>query len=280
VEQAAARPPSLKESLEEYGRGLGGGLLFSLPLLYTMEMWWTGFIATPEKLLVALLVCFLLLIGYNLFAGLHPDASFGEVLFDSVEELGLGMIIAAVVLALAGQLAFGEGVLEGLGKVVVEGIACAIGVSVGTAQLGGELEQQKEQGGRDYGMWGEFVLAVCGASLIAANVAPTEEIQMIAVESTPLRLLGIWGLSALIAATVLHYSAFKGSRPYVKDGVLPPVLFGIFATIAVALITSLGMLWFFGRLEGGSFLDSVAQCVVLGLPATLGASAGRLLLGS
>lgn len=278
MEQAAARPPSLKESLEEYGRGLGGGLLFSLPLLYTMEMWWTGFIATPEKILFAMVVGFLLLMGYNTFAGLHKDASFKEVLFDSVEELGLGMIISAAVLYLCGQLAFGEGVLEGLGKVVVEGLACAVGVSVGTAQLGGTGEEDEEK--RDFGMWGEVVLAICGSFLIAANVAPTEEIQMIALESNPLRLLGIMGLSALVAAVVLHYSAFRGGRPFVRDGVLAPVLFGTFATVAIALVTSLGMLWFFGRFSGEHWLSGLAQCVVLGLPATLGASAGRLLLGS
>jgi hypothetical protein len=30
---------STGESLREYGRGVAGGLLFSLPLLYTVEVW-------------------------------------------------------------------------------------------------------------------------------------------------------------------------------------------------------------------------------------------------
>src|SRR5687768_4310411 len=34
---------SITESLREYGRGVAGGLMFSLPLLYTMEVWWAGF---------------------------------------------------------------------------------------------------------------------------------------------------------------------------------------------------------------------------------------------
>ncbi|HEX4668040.1 MAG TPA: DUF2391 family protein, partial [Chthoniobacterales bacterium] len=36
--------PSIGDSLREYARGIAGGLMFSLPLLYTMEVWWTGFI--------------------------------------------------------------------------------------------------------------------------------------------------------------------------------------------------------------------------------------------
>lgn len=34
----------LVASLQEYARGIAGGLIFSLPLLYTMEVWWAGFI--------------------------------------------------------------------------------------------------------------------------------------------------------------------------------------------------------------------------------------------
>ncbi len=37
-------------TLQEYSRGLIGGLLFGLPLLYTMEVWWTGFLAGPLRL--------------------------------------------------------------------------------------------------------------------------------------------------------------------------------------------------------------------------------------
>ena len=38
------------------------------------------------------------------------------------------------------------------------------------------------------------------------------------------------------------------------------------------------VLWFFGRFEGAAFPAALAYVLVLGLPASLGASAGRLLL--
>jgi hypothetical protein len=38
------------KSLQEYARGIAGGLLFSLPLIYTMEVWWAGFTSHPMRL--------------------------------------------------------------------------------------------------------------------------------------------------------------------------------------------------------------------------------------
>ena len=43
---------SIRESLQEYGRGIAGGLIFALPLLYTMELWNAAFTISPEKLLL------------------------------------------------------------------------------------------------------------------------------------------------------------------------------------------------------------------------------------
>jgi len=60
-----------------------------------------------------------------------------EVAIDSVEEMGLGLLIAAFVLWLLGQITFDMTVNEILGKIIIEAMTVAIGVSIGTAQLGG-----------------------------------------------------------------------------------------------------------------------------------------------
>src|SRR5918997_3771755 len=95
---------TVSKSLREYGRGVVGGLLFSLPLLYTMEVWWAGFILPPSRQITYVAVAFFLLLGYNRYAGLRRDASWAEVAIDSVEELGLGFIIATLMLLILGQL--------------------------------------------------------------------------------------------------------------------------------------------------------------------------------
>ena len=110
---------SAPESAREYGRGVAGGLIFSLPMLYTVEVWAAGFRLSPGRILLLAAVTFLLLLLYNRFAGLRRDASFLEVAIDSVEELGLGLVIAAAMLWLTGQIDSQTQFAEIAGKTVV-----------------------------------------------------------------------------------------------------------------------------------------------------------------
>lgn len=277
------RSPTTAESLQEYGRGLAGGLLFSLPLLYTMEMWWAGFIAQPWRLLGLLAFTYVLLLGYNRFAGMHHDASWPEVAIDSVEELGLGLVTSAAILFLLGQIGADMSRHEVLGKIVVEAAVVAIGFSVGTAQLSaGDADERRDEDRtrRSGGAGGELVIAFCGAVLFAANVAPTEEIVIIAIEADPFRLLGIAVVSVAIGSVTLYFSNFHRSRAVVRVANARDVLLGSTTTYAVALAASAVILWFFGRFDGVAPEIAAGQIVALGFPATLGASAGRLLLSS
>lgn len=277
------RGDPLAMSLREYGRGLAGGLIFSLPLLYTMEVWWAGFMAGPGQVLAYLLLIFVLLLGYNRYAGLRQDAGWTEVAIDSVEELGLGVLTSAAALFLLGRIRSGESLDEIVGKIVIEAGVVAIGFSVGTAQLGAEDEGDHGIAADDdeKGTFvGQHVIAFCGAVLFAANVAPTEEILVIAVETPPARLLALAVVSIAIAGLILYFSRFSRSGRFAPIESHWQAFAGSINTYAVALIVSALILWFFGRFDGVSRDTAIAQIVVLGLPATLGASAGRLLLQS
>jgi putative integral membrane protein (TIGR02587 family) len=278
--EGSKRP--ISRSLQEYARGVAGGLLFSLPLLYTMEVWWAGFLARPPHLLAYFLAGFLLLFAYNRYGGLREDASWLEVGFEAIEEMGLGLLIAALVLWMIGQIDADTPFSELLGKVVVEGVIMAIGISVGAAQLGGRGkgggEDQGIKGEREtLGLPGQLALATCGAVLLASNVAPTEEIVQIAVETSRWRLVGLALLSLAMSASILFYSDFRGSH---RMGERAPalVLARTVTQYAVALAVSAFILWFFGRFSGVSAAIGAAQIVVLGVAASLGASVGRLLL--
>jgi putative integral membrane protein (TIGR02587 family) len=269
--------------MEEYGRGIIGGLLFSLPLLYTMEVWWAGFTAHPWRLAAYVAATFVLLLGYNEFVGLRRDASFAEVVIDSVEEMGIGFILAALVLFLLGRVTLETGAGEAVGKIAVEAMTVAIGVSVGTAQLGAGDDEDKGRGDRAGsggagGFGAQVVIAFCGAVLFAANVAPTEEIVLIAFELTAWRLVGLALFSLAVAALVLYYSEFANARQRVRFDRRHDVLVGTVVTYSVALVASALILWFFGRFDGQSLAVCGAQTVVLGVASTLGSSAGRLLL--
>ncbi|MDQ3803812.1 MAG: TIGR02587 family membrane protein [Acidobacteriota bacterium] len=272
---------TVNESLREYARGVAGGLLFSLPLLYTMEVWWAGFTSHPWRLALYVAGTFALLLGYNYYLGLRRDACFSEVVIDSFEEMGLGLLVAFLILWLLGRVALDQPAEEVVGKTTVEAMTVAIGVSVGTSQLGAEGEDEDDKGvggeGRPH-FGGQVVVALCGAVLFAANVAPTEEIVMIAVEISAWRLLGLALLSLALAALILYYSEFAGSKKFVRFDARHDVLVGTAVTYAVALLASAVILAFFGRFGGQALATCLAQTVVLGVAATLGASAGRLLL--
>lgn len=276
---------SVGASAREYARGMAGGLLFSLPLLYTMELWWTGFIAGPQRLLVFMGAAFLLLIGYNRYAGLRHAESFRDVIAESVEEIGLGLLLSALVLWLTSRIGAGMSTREILGKTVVESMVVAIGISVGKTQLagrqsGGSGHDQGQDGqDREPMFLGQFVLGLCGAALLATNVAPTEEIVLIALESSALQLLMILLISLAIGGGVLYYSDFHGSRQWVRRPDRPfDVAAGMIMTYAAALMMSGFMLWFFGRFHGLPVAAMLRETVVLAFPAAIGASAGRLLL--
>jgi len=82
--------PPIGNSLREYGRGMAGGLMF-----FAMEVWLTGFVADPMRLLIYMTATFVLLLGYNHFAGLHQDASWDfEELCQLLEQLGFEMRIS------------------------------------------------------------------------------------------------------------------------------------------------------------------------------------------
>ncbi len=232
----------------------------------------------PPRQLAYVVTTFVLLLGYNRYAGLRPDTGWSEVAIDSVEELGLGLLLSAFILYTLGRIGPDQHIDEILGSIVVQAMTIAIGVSVGTAQLGGGEADSGMAGPDKVTFAGQLVLACCGAVLFAANVAPTEEVVVLATDMSPFRLIGVTLISFVLGAIILHYSDFRGADRWVRADSMSAVLQGTTVTYAVALAVSAAILWLFGRLDGVGPIMIVGQTVVLGVPATLGASAGRLLL--
>ncbi len=241
-----------------------------------MEVWEAGFALPPHRQLAYLVGTCILLLGYNRYSGLHPDTSWAEVVIDSVEELGIGLVLSVVLLVALDRISLDQHVDEILGRIVVEALVIAIGVSVGTAQLGGD----EERGDRDQpvGVGGHLILAACGAVLFAANVAPTEEIIVLGTELPARQLIGLAVLSMALGGLVLFFSDFRGtrrlSRPHGRFGALR----GMVVTYAVSLVSAALILWLFGRFDDTGLAAVVGQTVALGVAASLGASAGKLLL--
>lgn len=275
-------------SLKEYGRGLAGGLLFSLPMLYTMELWWTGFIVKPFPLLTYFIVGIFILMVYNHYVGIRRDHSLWEGFIESLEEMGLGLILTASILWITHRITGEMSLNEISGKIIVEAVTVAIGISVGKAQLGIQSDEDEEdskgkmsdeKSKSESNLLRTLNLSLCGAILIAGNVAPTEEIMVIALEAPAFKLLIIGLLSIGIGGAVLYYINFSGSRKWVsKPSGTMEIILGTLIMYAVSIAAAAFMLWFFNRFVGLSLYGIVAETVVLSFPAALGASAGRLLI--
>lgn len=266
------------ETAREYARGTIGGLLFSLPLLYTMEVWWTGFIASPEKLIGCIVFTFLLLLGYNKHAGVRKDISFADLFRESVEEIGLALVVTFLFLLLINKVGFTMSFREIAGKVIVESMIVAIGISIGTSQLGEEKKVENGKKKNEGSTTQMLVLALCGGVLVSSSVAPTDEILIIAIASTPVHLIFMVLLSLLLCTLILGYIDFKNTNLQ-EEPDFRQTLFLVVMSYFSALLVSFIMLWFFGRITGNGMDIIIAQIIVLAVPAALGASAGRLIIG-
>lgn len=270
----------MTESLQNYARGLVGGMLFSLPMLYTMEMWWSGVQLHPLRQAGYLATCMVLLFAYNRYAGIRANQTLWGVALDSVEALGLGLVFSYGILWLLGRFEPGDALSTVVGRTVMEAGLVAIGISVGKAQLGAAVEEEGLEGEGEeaaHSWLGQLVFGICGAVLVAASVGPTEEIQQLS-DNSPWNLLGLAILSQLLAFTVLYFSDFRQAREHApREGPLD-VLSGGLLSYTVALGVSAGILYVFGRMDDTSLSANVNQVVALALPGSLGASAGRLLL--
>lgn len=275
-----------QDTLKEYGRGIAGGLLFSLPMLYTLEFWQAGFVFKPYQLLIYLIVSFFLLYAYNKYAGFNREDNFKENILESFEEMGIAFLLASFILFITGRIHSDLSLYEIQGKIIIQAVNVAIGISIGKKQLAlpddeDDFEEDDEEENSDSNSFflQSVNLAFCGAVLIASNIAPTDEVPIIGFETNPFKILMIFIFSIAVGAAILNYINFKGSKKMNgHKSSMKEVVFGTAIMYSIALGVSFFMLWIFNRFDGVSLYGIIAQVIVLALPATLGASAGRFLI--
>ena len=230
-------------------------------------------------------VTFVLLLGYNRFSGMRRDASLLEVTIDSFEELGLGIILSTVILFCLNKIWLGMTLEEALGKITIEAMTVAIGVSVGTAQLMADDEDTGMEGDdvdsdtfNPRTFFEQIFVSFCGAALVGSSVAPTEEVLQIAVSSSTFHLIGLIILSFSVIAAVLYLSNFKGADEIQGVKPLSNRLETVSVIYAISIAASFLLLWMYGQFSGVSPVVVVSEAIVLAFVTSLGASAGRLLI--
>ena len=118
-----------------------------------------------------------------------------------------------------------------------------------------------------------------GASVIACSIAPTEEVAILASDLPPLWLLLVMAASLTISYIIVFASGFADRRARASRGLLLSPLTETLAAYVVVLIASTLMLIFFQQLTvNDPWQEWLSNIIVLGLPASVGGAAGRILV--
>ena len=169
---------------------------------------------------------------------------------------------------------------EIIGKVALQSEPASIGAMLGRKQLGAEQDTRAEDDRKqEAGYGGELFLMLAGALFLAFNVAPTEEMILIAFQMSPWHTLALGGTSIILLHVFVYAVGFSGqeSRPEGATAVSTFLHFTM-AGYGIALLVSFYVLWTFGRTEGIAPAEIANMVVVLGFPASLGAATARLVI--
>lgn len=249
-----------------------------------MEMWWHGFLLPWWKILLLMAITFVIVIGYNSVSGFRRERTWMQLLIDSVETMGIAIAVATLALLVLGRIGPDLSVRDIVGKIALQSIPISFGVSLAGKQLAGarDDEDRGSSAGDRAGVksFARLFVAAGGALLFAINVAPTEEPMLIGIEAEWWLLLIVMAATYLVSFAIVFYADFRGGRALNSgDSPLDRPYTETAAAYAVSLLVALLLLWSFGRTDGASVSSIIGQMVMLGMVASFGGAAGRLLVG-
>lgn len=282
----APHPASWSEELGDILRAIGGGFIFAIPLLYTMELWTIGATAELWKLLLFLGIAFLISLGLarSREGGFKEATDPFATLEQAADGVAVGIVGAAVVLLVLNRIHLGDPLSAIAGKILVQAVPLSIGAAVAAAIFGPRGERGRE-GDEDTpppnalrATLTDLGATAIGAVFLAFSIAPTNEVGLLAAELTHRHLIALIGLSLALSYIIVFASGYGSSRQPRPGPFQKPVTETVVAYI-VSLVVALLALFLFDRIELGDPLPWILTLtLVLGLPATVGGAAGRLVI--
>jgi putative integral membrane protein (TIGR02587 family) len=261
-------------------RAFGGAIIFSLPLMMTMEMWFVGFYMDRPRLFLFLILNFVMLVGLSRFAGFEPTARMIDDIMDALAAFGIAVVATVITLGIFAVLTPAMPLSEIAGKVAVQSVPASFGAMLARKQLGGDQHEDAgdaAQAAAGYG--GQLFLMTAGALFLAFNVAPTEEMILIGFMMSPSHSIALVLLSILLLHAFVYGVGFAGQEEPAEGSDFRARFFGYtIAGYAVALLVSLYVLWTFGRTDGADLGQIARMTAVLGFPAAIGAAIARLVV--
>ncbi|MGD9476223.1 TIGR02587 family membrane protein [Shinella sp. G-2] len=257
------------------GRGVAGALLLALPMLMTMEMWYLGFYMARERLLLLLLLNIPLLVLLAHRIGFEETFTWREAIRDAIIAYGIGIVTSLVILASLGLLRGDMPASELVGKVALQSVPASIGAMLGRSQLGHDDDEEEKE--TTYP--GELLMMAAGALFLSLNIAPTDEMMVLAYRMTIWHALVVALLSIVLMHGFVYAVSFTGGHELSPE---TPWWHGFVRFTLPGYVIALGIsifaLWIFERLGDSSAVEIMLSVIVLGFPASLGAAAARLIL--
>lgn len=271
-------------------RGISGGFLFGIPLLYTMEVWWIGSSVEPLRLLIAITLTFTIVFLLNQTTGFRgtSDVRLSDALIDSVEALALGLFCTTCILVIFQEITLDTPLGEALGKLIYESVPFAIGVALSNQLLSDDSDegqtQQKNQTKQPKrqkqlnGTVSDIGATLIGAIIIAFSIAPTDEVPMLAAKASGPWFLALIATSLLISYVIVFAANFSNQKKrQQQQGIFQDPFSETVISYLTSLVAAVLMLWFFDKLNmGDPWSTWLSYTLILGLPTTVGGAAGRL----
>ncbi|WP_240518651.1 TIGR02587 family membrane protein [Leptolyngbya sp. BC1307] len=284
--------PMWAEELRAILRGTAGSFLFGIPLLYTVEVWAIGSATDSLRLLGVQAVTFVVVLLLTQIEGFRRSLTIQpiETVLESIEALGIGIVCAAIALILLRRITLETPLSEALGKLIFEGVPFSLGVTLARSTLERRPRSRRtlaEPFATETTSFRSILrdtlididATLIGAIVIAFSIAPTEEIAIIASALPDLWLLLVMAASLLVSYIIVFASGFTDRSERAERGLLLTPLTETLVAYVVVLIASALMLIFFQQLSGDDpWQEWLGNIIVLGLPASVGGAAGRILV--
>ncbi|MBW3588903.1 MAG: TIGR02587 family membrane protein [Actinobacteria bacterium] len=266
TEGSGTTPPELM-------RGVSGGVILGLPLIYTQEVWMLGATINPLGIVALLIVSFFLNLLLSRYVGFEDEEV--RPLANAIQGLGVSIVLSAGLLFLLERVTVDMASENILGVIALCSLPVSLGFALGNALApadGGEGADRIAAAG------GQFLVGAGGALILSLNIAPTEEPVLMAYQLEVPNLISLVILSLLLSYLIVFYAEFRGKdlRLETRGSAMAAVAETILVYL-IALLVAGGLLISFAqtdRLDVTLFTSTL----VLGFPAAMGAALGRALL--
>lgn len=277
-----AKPASNRKFFVDVARAFGGALVFSFPMLMTMEMWYLGHYMDRYRLALFMFLAVPLLVGLSFYDGFEDTFTTRDDILDTFVAFAVAFAASAVMLFLFGVVKTGMSAEEIIGKISLQAITAALGAMFAESILGtgSEAEEDEKQKRRSASYAGQLFLMLVGAVFLSMSLAATEEMFLISYLMTDWHTVGLMAFTILLMHAFVYAVEFSGQEKVLSPDTPFWSVFLRFTVVgyAIVLLVSFYILWTFGSIDGLGVEEKLKAVVVLGVPAALGASASRLLI--